>query len=186
MPLDEQSIEPRKKRAKIMSACTECRRKKTKCNGEIPCRSCEKSRVTCVYPSSSANDDKKNTASKAALEAIEERLKVIEEMLRTIIRAQNIYAIEDNTVNSFLHRDSRSSVSSAASPPQNVHTPPPPTSPLIQLNRLPPIHNLSSSHTAEPILDHRDLPSFGFQKHSHLVSCNPLSGNEEHLKKRKR
>ncbi|KAI7849668.1 hypothetical protein BDC45DRAFT_421745, partial [Circinella umbellata] len=76
--------QPRKKRAKIVSACGECRRKKTKCNGEQPCRSCEKSGVPCIYPSAtqSQGDDKRTTLSKAALDAIEERLKTIEDMLR--------------------------------------------------------------------------------------------------------
>lgn len=190
MPFDEQTPEPRRKRVKIVSACGECRRKKTKCNGEIPCRSCEKSRVPCIYPSSSAGDDKKNTPSKAALDAIEERLKTIEDMLRTIIRSQSIYSIEDSTVHGFLHRDSRSSISSATSTPptlpQNVHTPPPPTSPPNQLNRLPPIHSLSSSHPTEPKLEHRDLPPFGFQKYNHFNNCNHPSGNEGYMKKRKR
>ncbi|KAI7872076.1 hypothetical protein BDF14DRAFT_1699843, partial [Spinellus fusiger] len=85
MPADEQPVEPRKKRAKIVSACGECRRKKTKCNGEQPCRNCIKSGVPCVYPSSSQSDDRRNAPSKAALEAIEDRLKTIEDMLKTIL-----------------------------------------------------------------------------------------------------
>ncbi|KAI9490481.1 hypothetical protein BDB00DRAFT_731426, partial [Zychaea mexicana] len=81
--------QPRKKRAKIVSACGECRRKKTKCNGEQPCRSCEKSGVPCIYPSAtqSQGDDKRTTLSKAALDAIEERLKTIEDMLRVILQS---------------------------------------------------------------------------------------------------
>lgn len=199
MPLDEQSTEPRRKRAKIMSACGECRRKKAKCNGETPCRNCEKSGVPCVYPSSNANDDKRNAPSKAALEAIEERLKTIEDMLRTIIRSQNMYTIEEhnNTVNNFLHRDSKSSTSSVASPPppqsqptllqqqqhSSIHTPPQPTSPSDQPNRLPSIHSLSSSYPTEPKLEHRDLPPLGFQNYN---NCKYQSENEEYMKKRKR
>ena len=199
MPLDEQSTEPRRKRAKIMSACGECRRKKTKCNGETPCRNCEKSGVPCVYPSSSTNDDKRNAPSKAALEAIEERLKTIEDMLRTIIRSQTMYTVEEqnNTVNNFLHRDSKSSTSSVASPPppqpqptllqpqqhSSIHTPPQPTSPSDQPNRLPSIHSLSSSYPTEPKLEHRDLPPLGFQNYN---NCKYQSENEEYMKKRKR
>ncbi|KAL0084498.1 hypothetical protein F4703DRAFT_1719858, partial [Phycomyces blakesleeanus] len=78
--------EQRKKRAKIVSACSECRRKKTKCNGELPCRNCLKSQVSCIYPSHS--DDKRNTPSKVALEAIEDRLKAIEDMLKIILQSQ--------------------------------------------------------------------------------------------------
>ncbi|KAI8989453.1 hypothetical protein BDB01DRAFT_842149 [Pilobolus umbonatus] len=193
MPLEEQIGEPRRKRAKIVSACGECRRKKTKCNGEQPCRNCEKSRVTCVYPSSS-NDDKRNVPSKAALEAIEERLKTIEDMLRTIIKAQNIHSLDmDPAVNSFLHRDSKSSTSSISSPPlqslpqppQHLsRTPPQPTSPSQQ-NRLPSIRSLSASYSSEPKLDHSDLPPLGFRTYSYSPSKYQLE-NDEYLKKRKR
>lgn len=138
MAVDEQTTEPRRKRAKIVSACGECRRKKTKCNGEQPCRNCEKSGVPCVYPSCS-NEDKRNAPSKAALEAIEERLKTIEDMLRTIIKAQNVHSVNmDPVVNNFLHGDSKSSCSSSS----------PPTSPTQQ-NRLPSIRSLSTSFTPE-------------------------------------
>lgn len=83
-----QQQQPRKKRAKIVSACGECRRKKTKCNGEQPCRSCEKSGVACIYPSATQHqDDKRSHFNKAALESIEERLKTIENMLRMILQS---------------------------------------------------------------------------------------------------
>ncbi|CDH54203.1 hypothetical protein RO3G_03127 [Lichtheimia corymbifera JMRC:FSU:9682] len=84
-----QQQQPRKKRAKIVSACGECRRKKTKCNGEQPCRSCEKSGVACIYPSATQQpgDDKRSHFNKAALESIEERLKTIEDMLRMILQS---------------------------------------------------------------------------------------------------
>ncbi|KAI9010498.1 hypothetical protein CLU79DRAFT_722809 [Phycomyces nitens] len=35
----------RRKRLKVVSACQECRRKKTKCNGELPCMSCVKGNI---------------------------------------------------------------------------------------------------------------------------------------------
>ncbi|EPB83058.1 hypothetical protein HMPREF1544_10195 [Mucor circinelloides 1006PhL] len=198
MPLEEQQTEVRRKRAKIVSACGECRRKKTKCNGEHPCRNCEKSGVPCVYPSSSANDDKRNAPSKAALEAIEERLKTIEDMLRTIIKPQNMISVDmDPVVNNFLHRDSKSSSSSVSSPPpppppqKQMNTPPPPTSPSQQSNRLPSIRSLSSSYTAEPKLEPRDLPPLGFQPYAYnsnpsSSSCKYQSETEEFMKKRKR
>ncbi|CEJ02406.1 hypothetical protein G6F70_006313 [Rhizopus microsporus] len=186
MPLDEQATEPRRKRAKIVSACGECRRKKTKCNGETPCRNCEKSGVPCIYPSTSVNDDKRNAPSKAALEAIEERLKTIEDMLRTIIRSQNLLIVDDSAAN-FPHRDSKSSASSASSPPlmpQTMHTPPPPPSPSPS-NRLPSIHSLSSSYPAEPKLEHRDLPPLGFQNYNYPNNCKYQPENENYMKKRK-
>ncbi|KAI7894180.1 uncharacterized protein EV154DRAFT_108687 [Mucor mucedo] len=156
MPLDEQIAEPRRKRAKIVSACGECRRKKTKCNGEQPCRNCEKSGVPCIYPSCS-NEDKRNAPSKAALEAIEERLKTIEDMLRTIIKAQNVHSINmDPVVNNFLHGESKScspppALPASAPPPAAATAPPPvlpPTSPSQQ-NRLPSIRSLSTPFTTE-------------------------------------
>ncbi|KAI8328056.1 hypothetical protein BC941DRAFT_445741 [Chlamydoabsidia padenii] len=101
MPADNQQQQPetRQKRAKIVSACSECRRKKTKCNGEQPCRNCQKSSVACVYPASHT-DDKRNGPSKAALEAIEERLKAIEDMLKTIVQSQ--LDLDPVAVNKFL------------------------------------------------------------------------------------
>lgn len=39
----------RRKRLKVAAACTECRRKKTKCNGEQPCVGCQKAHVSCEY-----------------------------------------------------------------------------------------------------------------------------------------
>ncbi|KAI9243246.1 hypothetical protein BY458DRAFT_530775 [Sporodiniella umbellata] len=76
--------EPFKKRTKIMSACAECRRKKTKCNGEQPCRTCSRASTSCVYPT----DDKRNVMTRAALEAIEQRLKNIEDMLVILLAQQ--------------------------------------------------------------------------------------------------
>ncbi|KAI9246039.1 hypothetical protein EDC94DRAFT_627772 [Helicostylum pulchrum] len=202
MVLDEQTTEPRRKRAKIVSACGECRRKKTKCNGEQPCRNCEKSGVPCVYPSSSSNDDKRNAPSKAALEAIEERLKTIEDMLRTIIKSQNVLAVEmDPVVNSFLNRDSKSSSSSSVSSPPPSLQPPQPSSSAPQQqqqqqqqqsdttdtrqNRLPSIRSLSSSYPPEQKLEHRDLPPLGFQNYGYPPSCKYQSENKD-MKKRKR
>lgn len=79
----DMSEAPRKKRVKIVSACSECRRKKTKCNGEQPCGSCEKSVVDCIYPNATIEDNKRG--GKLALEAIEDRLKTIEDMLKAIL-----------------------------------------------------------------------------------------------------
>ncbi|KAI8983060.1 hypothetical protein BDB01DRAFT_792241 [Pilobolus umbonatus] len=39
----------RRKRLKVISACSECRRKKTKCNGEKPCAGCIKTNIECKY-----------------------------------------------------------------------------------------------------------------------------------------
>lgn len=44
----------RRKRLKVPSACGQCRRKKTKCDGEQPCAGCIKSRVECLYAPSPA------------------------------------------------------------------------------------------------------------------------------------
>lgn len=44
-PIDQ----TRRKRLKVLSACNECRRKKTKCNGEKPCTGCLKANVECKY-----------------------------------------------------------------------------------------------------------------------------------------
>ncbi|ORZ12742.1 hypothetical protein BCR42DRAFT_493477 [Absidia repens] len=46
----------RRKRLKVTSACTECRRRKTKCDGDRPCVSCSKAKVECQYVSSSKSN----------------------------------------------------------------------------------------------------------------------------------
>lgn len=100
-----QEQEPKRKRAKVVSACNECRRKKTKCDGEQPCRGCYKSNANnCVYKSvhlnlnNNNNDDidnfaneKRNsnvTISNTTLESIEMRLKVIEDLLKIVLEQQ--------------------------------------------------------------------------------------------------
>ncbi|ORY93168.1 hypothetical protein BCR43DRAFT_496443 [Syncephalastrum racemosum] len=148
MPGDEPpqaTMEPRKKRAKIVSACSECRRKKTKCNGEQPCRNCQKSSVPCVYPSATQNDDRRNAPSKAALEAIEHRLKTIEDMLRTILQSQlSVADLDPTAVNNFLNRDNHTTTSASQSPsPRPVHYPPPHHSPPL-------------SHPGTPLLHHHN------------------------------
>ncbi|OAD75653.1 Zn(2)-C6 fungal-specific transcription factor [Phycomyces blakesleeanus NRRL 1555(-)] len=187
MPADEQPIEPRKKRAKIVSACGECRRKKTKCNGEQPCRNCLKSGVPCVYPSSSHSDDRRNAPSKAALEAIEDRLKTIEDMLKTILQ-------------SHLPVNDLDPVAQPISQPPHS-TPARPSTPHDL--RLPSIHNLSASsaysHHLSDTHESRDLPPLGLHDY-HLYptsyksqssnSCKSHSETEEYslqpMKKRKR
>lgn len=42
--------------------------------------------MACEYPTSVASEDKRNTSSKAAVEAIEDRLRTIEDMLKTILK----------------------------------------------------------------------------------------------------
>ncbi|KAI8083101.1 uncharacterized protein BX664DRAFT_339819 [Halteromyces radiatus] len=44
-----QTDTPRRKRLKVVRACTECRRKKTKCDGEPICAPCLKSHSSCQY-----------------------------------------------------------------------------------------------------------------------------------------
>lgn len=122
--------QPRKKRAKIMSACSECRRKKTKCNGEQPCRNCRKSITTasnCVYAanphvSTRSSIERDNQKLSMALGAIEGRLKSIEGMLRI-----------------FAHQQQNTSLEFASN--SGVH-------------RLPSIHNLSASLPAQPPQHH--------------------------------
>jgi Fungal specific transcription factor domain/Fungal Zn(2)-Cys(6) binuclear cluster domain len=105
-PLDPQTGDTRRKRAKIVSACSECRRKKTKCNGEIPCKNCAKSGVRCEYPTLN-NEDRRNAPTKAAVEAIEDRLKTIEGMLRTILESGSdpASALDKDSMMQFLIKD---------------------------------------------------------------------------------
>lgn len=112
----------RRKRLKVVSACSECRRKKTKCNGEKPCAGCIKTSMDCKYsnspktkvnnttnnrPITSTNPNKtttvnthSNTSSNfqrnvlvennnpnasATIHAIENRLSVIEDILKILL-----------------------------------------------------------------------------------------------------
>ncbi|KAI8332240.1 hypothetical protein BC941DRAFT_437025 [Chlamydoabsidia padenii] len=135
MPADEKQptqsspqkqTETRQKRAKIVSACSECRRKKTRCNGEQPCRNCQKSSSPCVYPVSHS-DDKRNGPSRAALEAIEERLQTIEDMLKTIVQSQVYRAdLDPVAVSRFLNKDSSSSATTVTTATTASSPPPPP------------------------------------------------------------
>ncbi|CAO3617325.1 unnamed protein product [Cunninghamella blakesleeana] len=43
---------PKRRRLKVVRACRECRRKKTKCDGEKTCSACVKSQTECQYISS--------------------------------------------------------------------------------------------------------------------------------------
>ncbi|CDS13608.1 hypothetical protein LRAMOSA05784 [Lichtheimia ramosa] len=116
MPMDK----TRRKRLKVVSACGECRRKKTKCNGESPCIGCIKAKVECKYitshkaramarqaPASTSStissgsnnsnnhsynisgmnqSSSNNSHNKPTVEAIEERLGVIEDILRALLK----------------------------------------------------------------------------------------------------
>lgn len=115
----------KRKRLKVISACGECRRKKTKCNGEYPCTGCLKARVECKYiinqrlgapmsiirerlnnnvhlitqpvrkkspqaqsPQSTTSSIQTSTISMHQIQAIEERLSVIESILQNILDGQ--------------------------------------------------------------------------------------------------
>ncbi|SAM05570.1 hypothetical protein [Absidia glauca] len=55
----------RRKRLKVPSACAECRRRKTKCDGAQPCASCIKAKVDCRYVASKSTlkNNTSNTSS---------------------------------------------------------------------------------------------------------------------------
>ncbi|KAI9282919.1 hypothetical protein BC943DRAFT_354056 [Umbelopsis sp. AD052] len=105
---------PTRKRLKALSACSECRRKKTKCNSEKPCRSCEKANVPCEYPTplSGSNEDKRSStssSSKAAVEALEDRLRSIEVMLNTLLKGgQGVADVDKDALIQFLQKETSS------------------------------------------------------------------------------
>jgi Fungal Zn(2)-Cys(6) binuclear cluster domain/Fungal specific transcription factor domain len=105
---------PTRKRLKALSACSECRRKKTKCNSEKPCRSCEKANVPCEYPTplAGSSEDKRSStssSSKAAVEAIEDRLRSIEDMLNTLLKGgQGVADVDKDALIQFLQKETSS------------------------------------------------------------------------------
>ncbi|GAN04198.1 hypothetical protein MAM1_0057d03658 [Mucor ambiguus] len=65
LPVDK----TRRKRLKVVSACSECRRKKTKCNGEKPCAGCIKTNMDCKYlnsPKSKPSNNRPLAASSSS------------------------------------------------------------------------------------------------------------------------
>lgn len=144
LPVDK----TRRKRLKVVSACGECRRKKTKCNGEKPCAGCIKAKVECKYVTSANNNHNQHSnkarsagainAAKShhnmkssnshhrsgattstsssssnnnkhaglSVEAIEDRLSVIESILRALMRnnsESSLPAFGSASVNAPLH-----------------------------------------------------------------------------------
>lgn len=106
----------RRKRLKVVSACSECRRKKTKCNGEKPCAGCIKTSMDCKYSNSPKskvnnnttnnrpitstnptfqrntvveNNNNTNINTSATIHAIENRLSVIEDILKILLLSTN-------------------------------------------------------------------------------------------------
>ncbi|KAI8058993.1 hypothetical protein BC940DRAFT_314509 [Gongronella butleri] len=136
------SVEPRKKRTKIVSACSECRRRKTKCNGEQPCKSCQKSAVPCTYPTISHAEDKRNHLNKMALEAIEQRLQTIEDLLQALLQGRLHPRHHSVNCGSLATPPGSKPISSSsASPPpqQQQQPPPPPPPPLSSAAYSPPL-----------------------------------------------
>ncbi|CEP17137.1 hypothetical protein [Parasitella parasitica] len=160
------TIEPRKKRAKIMSACGECRRKKTKCDGEQPCRNCQKSNTACMYPTASQMDDKRNHGgpSKAALEAIEDRLKAIEDMLKTILQSQfPVHDLDPVAVSNFLTKSNGTNNNKNNDGDNSKNN-----------NRLPSIHNLSATLPADT------TTTASYHSHNPPTSSSPSSSHHHH------
>ncbi|ORX46261.1 hypothetical protein DM01DRAFT_1339589 [Hesseltinella vesiculosa] len=158
MATDDRStpIEPRKKRTKIVSACNECRRRKTKCNGEQPCKSCLKSAVECLYPTISHAEDKRNHLNRIALEAIEHRLQTIEHLLHTLLQGQL----------------STQPVTPANSKPSSLAAPPTFTAPSP--NATPKNRHPTSTFHSPPLPRHSSPPHSGPPVYSHELRLPPI------------
>ncbi|KAF9942571.1 hypothetical protein BGZ67_001184 [Mortierella alpina] len=74
-------IPPKKptKRIRISTACVNCRHKKIKCDGQVPCAHCEKFRAECVYPVAT------KPANQEYVETLENRLKSVESHLHGLL-----------------------------------------------------------------------------------------------------
>lgn len=142
----------RRKRLKVVSACGECRRKKTKCNGEKPCAGCLKAHVDCKYVfTQKPNSNSSTTATVKAIipiqekvpsspssstseihsgsiESIEERLGAIENILRTLLGSgKNKHLLQGlqatNNQQQQQHSDSLCGDMYSSSSPHLVHAP---------------------------------------------------------------
>ncbi|KAF8952408.1 hypothetical protein BGZ46_003483, partial [Entomortierella lignicola] len=67
------------KRIRISTACVNCRQKKIKCDGNVPCAHCEKFRTECAYPTAT------KPANQEYVETLENRLKSVESHLQGLI-----------------------------------------------------------------------------------------------------
>ncbi|KAH7059771.1 fungal-specific transcription factor domain-containing protein [Linnemannia elongata] len=67
------------KRIRISTACINCRQKKIKCDGQVPCSHCEKFRTECVYPAVN------KPANQEYVETLENRLKSVESHLQGLL-----------------------------------------------------------------------------------------------------
>ncbi|KAF8926979.1 hypothetical protein BGZ58_010733, partial [Dissophora ornata] len=74
-------IPPKKptKRIRISTACVNCRHKKIKCDGQVPCAHCDKFRTECVYPVAT------KPANQEYVETLENRLKSVESHLQGLL-----------------------------------------------------------------------------------------------------
>ncbi|CAO0801546.1 unnamed protein product [Mucor circinelloides] len=68
------------KRQKIVKACKDCRRRKVKCDGAMPCGTCRRSSIDCIFESTSP----KRGATKHYIESLENRIHVIERALNSL------------------------------------------------------------------------------------------------------
>ncbi|KAF9959473.1 hypothetical protein BGZ65_000354, partial [Modicella reniformis] len=74
-------VSPKKptKRIRISTACVNCRHKKIKCDGQVPCAHCEKFRTECIYPTVN------KPANQEYVETLENRLKSVESHLQGLL-----------------------------------------------------------------------------------------------------
>ncbi|KAF9982252.1 hypothetical protein BGZ65_003072 [Modicella reniformis] len=70
---------PTKQRIRITIACITCRHKKIKCDGQVPCSHCDKSKTECIYPAAT------KPVNHEYVETLENRLKSIEFQLHELL-----------------------------------------------------------------------------------------------------
>jgi hypothetical protein len=155
----------RRKRLKVVSACGECRRKKTKCNGEKPCAGCLKAHVECKYVNSVKSttttvihspstasitstiiDTSKiiikpsvtppSAANVSSIESIEERLGAIENILRALLGSGKNKHLLQSLNPPLSDANMSSSSSSSSSSCGDMYFPHPLHAPFVQNRRL--------------------------------------------------
>ncbi|KAE9372603.1 hypothetical protein N431DRAFT_439683 [Stipitochalara longipes BDJ] len=85
--LDRQSSpahQPRQKREKYTpTACDECKKRKIKCTGDLPCRRCESNEITCIYTRSSI-ERSGNHGHSRRVAALEANLNMLQEQVNQL------------------------------------------------------------------------------------------------------
>ena len=80
-----ESVTSRKPAANPLLSCTNCRKRKVKCNKSNPCSACERSNLTCVFPNRARLPRGRTGGSKTTNVELLRRVNKLEELLEKAV-----------------------------------------------------------------------------------------------------